>query len=318
MHVVSRVKNNPEYAYPDNDIYLLPVAGMDIILEETELFYEMTTVLHRHAERVANVYNWKVLPVSTNIRHHLTDDCRLSWSEHTHISALASVANALAKGFDCVYVGSTVQVNYLRPFGTSLTLDYLWGGDINLFNIGSECFRLDKIREMSAHSELIENIRCCFMYATVNPPNCGRCHKCLWTLCTLEAVNKRHLTSAIFPPIGYDELCALVTKVKINFDWYMIPEWKVVEAALTENPEKEKLAKAIHHAVNKAKTRRFWRKIKSIPAVKSLSLKIQMLLSKTRQSWHKIKSIPALRSLSLKIQLCLSKRKRDKFMSAEH
>ena len=256
LHTVFRVKNFKEYAYPDDEIFLLPVVGMDFRPERADL----VSALHHYTTDVTRWYNWKSLPVCTNVHWDLLSEDHVSWGSAAHVAALASVANALANGFDCVYLGSSGHVNRLTPWGSTLTLDHLWAtGTLELFHVGSECERLDKIREMSASPELVKNIRCCYYSETSNPPNCGYCEKCLRTLCALEAINQRHLVSDSFPPIGYEKLCSLVAKTEIPLR--LLHDWGTIGTALEEAQEKTKLAEAVRHALKMAPRMSFEKRV---------------------------------------------------------
>lgn len=252
LHTVARVRHDPIYAEPDDEIYLLPVTGMDIKHDDPDS-RKLAELLNAHAEKVAEHYGWKVVPVTTNVRWGLLTGRHVGWGSQAHGAALFAVANVLANrnhGFDCVYIASSDSVNHLLPWGSTPHLDHLWASEnTGIFHVGADSDRMEKIRELAAYPELLSLIRCCYSTKQTDPPNCGCCEKCLRTMLTLEALGLRHHSLEVFP-WNDRQIARHIGKVRVREDNVYV--WQAALDAMEGNPAKQEIADAIRETLRRS------------------------------------------------------------------
>lgn len=250
LHTVYCVKNRSGYRYDDDEIYLVPVTGFDMYPWQEGLI----PVLHKNAETLAAHYGWKWLPLTTNVRYDFLTACANRGDREGYIwgklcgSGHSIVVNALAGGFDAMYLGSSWRSDLGFLASTSLTLDHFWASEkTRLHHTGSECFRIEKIRGLAREPELLKLMRCCYESSDPNMPNCGHCGKCVHTLAALETCDLRQYTENVFPDTSYLELCELVSKqrpIKKS-----LPGWRYMLCESLKQPSKAELADAMIEAI---------------------------------------------------------------------
>jgi len=158
--------------------HLLFVNGFDIRLGNDSLLGAVGESL----KRVSAATGKEVVIVETNLRA-FTDPVS-PWTE-CHGSAIASVAIALERAFDAVYIASTNSYDELFPWGSHPEIDPRWSTSrMRLIHDGNEYARAEKIARVVEEPIVRQTLRCCWENRE-GRYNCGRCEKCLRTMAVL-------------------------------------------------------------------------------------------------------------------------------------
>jgi len=209
---------------------LILVHGFDIPLEDQAFFDQVRAV----AEEVAAAFGKRLIVARTNLRKQ--PEC-CNW-ELRHGAALASVAHALAPNHSAVYVASSHPYRDIGIWGSSPILDPLWSSEsVEIVHDGADLGRVEKLRSLSEHPELIRRLRVCWQNS--GRYNCGRCQKCLRTMIVLSAFHS--LQHAPFGTSSVDP--AEVRRLELTDDTVLY--WR--ELLNLDVPQE--LRAAIEHAV---------------------------------------------------------------------
>jgi len=192
------------------------IGGLEISGEEGEIFGRTITSL----APIAQAAGVNLIPVFTNIRH-LHDDVYF-WMYKLHGAALAAVAHALSQRLARVYIGSTVNIPYIDPWGSHPLLDSNYSSsDMRIYHDSIRLSRLEKVKIVAQWNAALQNLRVC----TMNPPsqlNCGKCEKCIRTMTELLALGKLAQAPS-FP--AHDVSPELLNTIEITTDhqdaWYL-------------------------------------------------------------------------------------------------
>ncbi len=140
----------------------------------------------RHMAEVAKDAGVTLLPVYTNIRH-LCDDRDL-WLNRFFGAVLAAVALAFAARFHLVNIAASYDIYNLVPCGSHPMLDPLFSSaDLAIRHCDVHLRRIDKLRIVARWQVALDNMRVCLANVAEHL-NCGRCEKCVRTMCGLEAI----------------------------------------------------------------------------------------------------------------------------------
>ncbi len=140
----------------------------------------------RHMEAVAEDAGVTLLPVYTNIRH-LCDDRDL-WLNRFFGAVLAAAALAFSSRFHLVNIAASYDIYNLVPCGSHPLLDPLYGSaDLAIRHCDVHLRRIDKLRIVASWPVALDNLRVC-LANVADRLNCGRCEKCVRTMCGLEAI----------------------------------------------------------------------------------------------------------------------------------
>ena len=125
-----------------------------------------------------------LVAVETNVRG-LFDPAGFDWEDAVG-AGLASVALALAGGFDEVVIPSGDSYATVEPCGTSPLLDPLFSTSrVRVVHDSLAHSRLAKVGWLVAERpDLLGDVKVCFKEN--RPDNCGRCGKCLLTMACLQ------------------------------------------------------------------------------------------------------------------------------------
>lgn len=145
------------------------------------------------AKIAANGYDVDLITLTTNIRH--LDDRSGIWGKVYVAGALGACAHALGNAAGLFYISSAGEplgnTGDMSHYGTHPLLDSCYSGSALQIR-HYVCYydsRLDRLREISRHPMLFNNLRVCF-----NPPadqlNCQRCEKCVRTRLQLAMIGK--------------------------------------------------------------------------------------------------------------------------------
>jgi hypothetical protein len=98
---------------------------------------------------------------------------------------LSAVGLALGSRFSHVVLASSVPIGEPNGSGSDAALDPLWSTERTaVVHDGAEARRLDKVRYLAEHRDVLPRLKVCFFADT--PHNCGRCEKCLVTMIELH------------------------------------------------------------------------------------------------------------------------------------
>ncbi len=148
--------------------------------------YHVFERARQHMQTVARDADVSLLPVYTNIRH-LCDDRDL-WLNRFFGAVLAAVALALAARLHLVNIAASYDVYNLVPCGSHPMLDpYFSSSDLDIRHCDVHLRRIDKLRVVAQWPVALNNLRVC-LANVADRLNCGRCEKCVRTMCGLAAV----------------------------------------------------------------------------------------------------------------------------------
>jgi hypothetical protein len=192
------------------------IGGLEMQGEEEESFQRAIASL----QPIASDGQVELIPIQTNIRH--LDDDVYFWMYKLHGAALAAVAHAFSRRLGRVYIGSTVNIPYIDPWGSHPLLDPNYSSsNLQTRHDSIRLSRLDKVRVIADWEVALCNLRVC----TMNPPdqlNCGKCEKCIRTMTELLALGK--LAQAASFPV-HDVSPELLNTIEITTDhqeaWYL-------------------------------------------------------------------------------------------------
>ncbi|MCO6412677.1 MAG: hypothetical protein J5I92_08030 [Thiogranum sp.] len=168
----------------DELTHLVFVHGFDLPLDQEERRREMAN----NARQVAEQLQLQLVEVETNMRDF--GDRYVNWEKAYFGAGLGAVALLLAPRFARIYLPASVSHEQVIPMGSHPDLDHHWSnGRIDVLHDGVEYGRFDKIQAIADWPLIVDHLRVC--YQPVNEGlNCGRCHKCQWTMMILEALGR--------------------------------------------------------------------------------------------------------------------------------
>ncbi len=165
----------------------LMVHGFDIggVIERGAKYHVFERA-RSHMTAVAEDTGVTLVPVYTNIRH-LCDQREL-WLNRFFGAVLAAVAHAFAPRMARVNVAASYDIPNLVPCGSHPLLDSAYGSaEVQIRHCDAELSRIDKLRMIAGWPVALDHFRVCL----ANVPdrlNCGRCEKCVRTMCGLAAI----------------------------------------------------------------------------------------------------------------------------------
>jgi 7-cyano-7-deazaguanine synthase in queuosine biosynthesis len=187
--------------HKEETTHLVLIHGLDIRHDDEAAFSRVLDPAREIAQRLGKT----LIPVRTNAREF----CKANGLTMVlfHGALLASVA--LLLGFERSYIPASQTYDDLEPWGSHALLDPLWSTESSeIIYDGGEAGRVEKVRVIAAHPDLLASLRVC---SSGTGSNCGACEKCLLTLTALRLV--RAHTSA-FPELDLERL----KKLKVTFD----------------------------------------------------------------------------------------------------
>ncbi|MGB7443738.1 MAG: hypothetical protein WA919_21960 [Coleofasciculaceae cyanobacterium] len=151
----------------------LMVHGFDIPLAKQEVFERATT----KAQTMLNSLGVKLIPMVTNFR-----ELPLNW-EDAFGTAAASCLMLLQKRYSVGLIASSFPYQALSfPYGSNPVTDRLLSSkSFQIVHDGAEFNRIEKMRQLKAWPECLENLRVCWQGEEADK-NCGRCEKCVRTI----------------------------------------------------------------------------------------------------------------------------------------
>jgi hypothetical protein len=181
---------------------LVFVHGWDVPLEDAALRARVAGRLRAAAGELGV----PLVEVETNLLPFREPYVRWRWY---HGAALASVALALAPGFETVAIPSSNPYSKLHPWGSHALTDPWWSTEATeLAHDGAEATRLEKVARLARHPAALRALRVCFENRG-GAYNCGACEKCLRTMVALRAVGALNGGAGFARPLDLDAVAAL-------------------------------------------------------------------------------------------------------------
>jgi Glycosyl transferase family 2 len=126
--------------------------------------------------------------VETNLRE--LSDPLVRWEAY-YGCAIDAVALFLAPLFERVLIAGDSDFEVQFPLGANWMVDQLWSTEqLEIVDSGGAYSRMQRLEQIASHATVRQTLRVCWE----NPEgayNCGRCRKCLMTMCGLEALGVR-------------------------------------------------------------------------------------------------------------------------------
>jgi hypothetical protein len=161
---------------------LIFVHGFDIPLKCTGRRQQVAIQLRTAADRV----QLPLVEVETNLREIM--DAHLSWPEHAHGAAQASVALLFPPQFHRVYIAASNSYPDFSAFGSHPFTDPLWSTEeVEIVHDGFYTRRLHKVEELAQWDVAMDHLRVCWKNRG-DAYNCCRCEKCVRTMVALRIV----------------------------------------------------------------------------------------------------------------------------------
>ncbi len=178
--------------------HLVHVVGLEPVHSAATIDEEV-----RLARRVGDLVGLPVVVMRTNVR--MLTDGRRDWAD-AHGAALASLALATDGVFGRVVVPSTQAVDELVPYGSGPTLEpRLSSESLQVVHDDLSLDRVGKVWLLARdRPDLLPLLKVC--WAEDRADNCGRCGKCLLTMCALQAADALHLATGFPDRIPLDDL----------------------------------------------------------------------------------------------------------------
>ncbi len=134
--------------------------------------------------------------VETNLRE--LSDPLARWETY-YGCAVVAVAHFLAPLFERVLIAGDSDYEAQFQLGANWMVEQLWSSErLEIVDDGGRRNRVERLAQIAGHPTVRRSLRVCWE----NPGgayNCGRCRKCLLTMCGLEALGLRQQI-ATFPP----------------------------------------------------------------------------------------------------------------------
>ncbi len=187
--------------HADEITHLVLIHGLDIHHDDDKAFSRALRPVSQIAERLGK----SLITVRTNAREF----CKANGLTMLlfHGALLGSVS--LLLGFQRNFIPASQTYDDLEPWGSHALLDPLWSTEASeVIYDGAEARRIDKVREVAQHADLLQSLRVC---STGTGANCGQCEKCVLTSTALRLVGA---STPAFPKLDLDRLKGL----KINLD----------------------------------------------------------------------------------------------------
>lgn len=188
---------------------LVFIRGIDLLLGD-ERHQGLVEEVDARLREVAAELGKRITVVETNLRR--LSDPLAPWEIYFGC-ALVTVALFAQPLFDRVLIASEIDHEVQPAVATARMVDHLWSTEaLEIIDDGGLYNRVERIHNIADHPLVQRSLRSCWQ----NPGsayNCGRCRKCLQTMITLEALDKRDRVST-FPELDLDA----VTDVVIDFE----------------------------------------------------------------------------------------------------
>jgi hypothetical protein len=178
---------------------LIFVHGFDVPLADTGLRQLISGRLREAAAELGR----PLVEVETNLRELL--DPHTDWMLHSHGAALGAVGLAIAPQFRKIFIASSHNYATIRPHGSHIVLDPLWGHqNLEFFHDGCEHSRWHKAERIIENPTVQRYLRVCWAKNRTEY-NCGRCPSCVMVMAFLRITGMADRCAA-FPPLDLEQI----------------------------------------------------------------------------------------------------------------
>ena len=127
----------------------------------------------------------------------------------THGAALAAIGHFLSDTIGHLHTPSTADYLDQAPWGSSYLLDPLWSGDnLTVHYEGAEWSRAEKAMVGVEYPGILDHVIVC-QSGYLDGENCGRCEKCLRTMCGFHLAGVGDISGSFKTPLSLEAFAAL-------------------------------------------------------------------------------------------------------------
>lgn len=218
---------------------------------------EQRAVIGRRMREAAKIHGIPFHEVHTNYREHGEDF--LGEYEKTHGAALASIGHFFSPLVGQLLTPSSGAYDSHSPWGSSHCLDPLWSSDVmDVRYDGGEWTRAQKATVVREHPSCLPHLIVCLDGYTTGK-NCGRCEKCLRTMCGLLLAGLDDLSPAFHADFSLEAVQA----IRFRLDYY-IEFWEELAAQAREAAPDSELRKAIDRVLVENRLQRDFKALKAL------------------------------------------------------
>lgn len=184
---------------PEKLTDLVVIHGFDIDLRDAD----RREKVHQMTAEVAAQMGMGLIEIESNFSKIIKDYGL--WLEHGHGLALVSVARALAGEISQIKIPGSFTINEQKPWGSSLEVDPKFSDErLQIIHDASDVERIGKIESIIKYPITLKYLRVCGDVKYDGMYNCGRCEKCVRTMCSLYALNVLDKSEAFTKPLTPD------------------------------------------------------------------------------------------------------------------
>jgi hypothetical protein len=199
----------------------------------------------RVAGQIAGALERPLIVVETNVRE-LTDRA-LAWHDVVG-SILGGVGLSLSGALRRMIIPSSGSALYIGAYGSSPLTDRLWS--TSAVEIEHDSLALTRVGKLSAlvrqRPDLLPHLKVC--WAENRPDNCGRCAKCVLTMCALQAAGALGAATGFPRELDIDLVRAQRPEVA-----HVRAQWAAIIASLGDAPADRGLRRAMEHALRRTR-----------------------------------------------------------------
>lgn len=184
--------------------------------------------------------------VTTNLRE--LSDPLVPWDTYYGCAA-AAIALFLGPLFERVLIAGDADFEVQFPLGANRMVDQLWSTEqLEIVDDGGRFSRMERLERIAGNPVVQRTLRVCCENRG-GAYNCGRCRKCLMTMCGLEALGIRHQVETFPADLDLEAVAAIELGMPI-----LLALWEdVLDAA--RRAGRPELERAVATTVSRGKRR---------------------------------------------------------------
>jgi hypothetical protein len=197
--------------------------------------------VHEHMKLSAELLGIPLKVIRTNFR--TLEPLIAPWMD-THGSAIAAIGLFLAPTVDTFIIPSTIPWHIQQALGSNYLLDESWSTETVAIELEGNAFnRVYKTKYLvEKHPTLVPRLLVCWQFeATGLVTNCGRCEKCLRTMCSLSLLGWEDMSAFFKSPLNLNQVREL--KLHQNGENHFNMWEAILDYGTTHAPEHP-----VHHA----------------------------------------------------------------------
>ena len=222
---------------------LIFVRGIDLVPEWTHQ-ENLADEVEERLREAAGALGLPLHVVETNLRD--LSDPLARWETY-YGCAVAAVALFLSPLFERVLIAGDSDYEVQVRFGANWMVDQLWSTEgLDIVDDGGRFSRMERLGKIAGHPVVQRTLRVCWENLG-GAYNCGRCRKCLMTMCGLEALGVRRQVTSFPPELDLDAVAAIELRVSV-----LLILWEDVLDAARESGRPD-LERAVATTVSRGK-----------------------------------------------------------------